>query len=1391
MSRLVRFIAGATLLICILGQPYQVRAQLTVSDSLGVNELIETLIGSGVDVFNLNITCDTTFALREFDGNAANLGLGRGLLMSTGLADSAIGPNTSPSASLGGALGAPGYAPLDVLSGQTTFDACVIEFDIIPYCDSIGIRYIFASDEYHEFVASSTGGIAVNDAFAFFISGPGFPGALPGQNIALVPGTTTPVSINNINNGYSMAGSPSTGPCTNCAYFVDNVGGTTVEYDGFTTPLLAAAAVTPCQTYHITLAIADASDGIYDSGVFIEAAGIGCVTPQLQLGSLDNLGGVNGVYVEGCLNTGLLTFTLAQPLPDTVGYGLTYGGTATMGADYQTLPDTLIFPAGQTTILLPFTLFQDPLVEGQETLVISFEDSTLCGTVFRDSIVLYLRDAPQASVSDTFLCGGVDSLPIGDFPAIPGYTYAWSPGGNLSDTTASQPLLSLSNLSPNIDTQLFVLTVIAYPGQCEARDTGQFVISPDLAGQVTIDPLSACANDSLLFGFVSAIDSLTPLFWDFGDGTQSTLAIPSHSYGLSGTYPVTLLISDQLGCQDSVVDSMQVQPDPDVTFLADDVCAGQASVFVLPNGPQSGVSYLWDFGDGSTIDIPAPTHLYAQPDTYAVTLVATNAFGCRDTATVPVVVHPNPVAGFSSQDACPGAASVLLDQSTPGSAPLSTFLWTIAGGTTLSGDSIAVTFATAGPQVITLAVADPFGCVDTLTDTLTVFPAPMAAFGGDSVCVDAPLTFADSSTAASPLQIWQWDFGDGNASSQPQPTHAYAAPGSYPVSLAVSDARGCSDTVLQAVTVLALPDVTFAQDPACDGVPIQFAGNRPVLGETYLWTLGDETTSLQPNPSHLYPGPGTYAVQLQVTNAFGCRDSSSDTTEVYRLPKAEFTADSVCQGTPTTFVNRSQPGDFGLAEYDWGFGDLSPPGTQANPVHVYQTLGLITVALQVTDSFGCVVDTAQLVQVWARPEVAFATDTACAETELQFTDASTTPDLSRLVSWRWDLGQGGSVSGPEALVSYEQPGSYAVELLVSTEHGCRDSLTQQVLVYPVPELSFTYESNCALDTISFTSSIGIDQSQGSDQVGSWRWDWGDGQQSGSLLNPGHLYSEPGDYVVSLSASSQRGCADTFSTTVAVYPVPVLPRLLPDTVCVGEAALLATIPDNGETIYWYDDYAAQQPFQQTNRWLTEPLIESQRYYVEAVNAEGCRSPRALITAVMHPDANPALLTDANVVERPDALVNFRVGTQVPMAAYQWDFGDGIFSQQPQPAHPYAQPGFYEVQLSLTDVNGCRYTAGSSIEVKELINLSIPSAFTPNGDGSNDQFFIGQHLMRSLDFVVYNRWGRVVFQTSNLDFRWDGRDLQGQALPEGVYVYRVIAQDLDGGIVRQGGSITLFR
>ena len=249
------------LILCLGLSGLAAEAQFTVTADTLYAQMVNNFILSGVTATNVAYT-GAPFAAGTFTGGAlTNLGLSDGLILTTGRVDTAAGqPNIGDSALLfkSSMNNTAGSLLLDqLIPGFNTFDASVLEFDLVPAGNVLEFQYVFASEEYPEFVGSS-----FNDVFGFFISGPSpLGGAVTDSNIALLPVSGDVVSINNVNAGL------------NASYFVDNLGlnGGTIVFDGFTTVLLAQINVIPGASYHLVMAVADAGDGVFDSGVFLKA----------------------------------------------------------------------------------------------------------------------------------------------------------------------------------------------------------------------------------------------------------------------------------------------------------------------------------------------------------------------------------------------------------------------------------------------------------------------------------------------------------------------------------------------------------------------------------------------------------------------------------------------------------------------------------------------------------------------------------------------------------------------------------------------------------------------------------------------------------------------------------------------------------------------------------------------------------------------------------------------------------------------------------------------------------------------------------------------------------------------------------------------------------------
>jgi hypothetical protein len=440
------FILGV--LLCLVGKTGW--GQLQVTTGHNASTLLQMLLGQGVEITNITSSGlmasenpDIWQAGKFFNGIDAGLGIDSGLLLTTGNALLAIGPNDNFGDGI--ATPNPGDPDLEAIAGVATDDACILEFDFMPMYDTISFRYSFASEEYNDYVNGT-----VNDVFAFFITGPNpFGTAYNKTNIALIPETSVPVSINTLNNGHNGTLSPNckgNGPCVYCQYYIDNcVYGSPVEYDGITVVLTALAPVVPCQTYHLKIAIADGGDEAYDSGVFLEAGSFS--SPGVALEPIYTTPGDEPFAVEGCTQADLkITLPFANPVTSWVVFD-SITGTATNGVDYNFLNDSVMFLPNQVSVTIPIVPVYDGLPEGDENIFIYLSNQVGCaGTNLQRTEIVLHNFTPVEIGSNMAVCEGTQVT----FDAGEGYkSYTWHDGSH-GDTWTSTGTPSVTQVSVNI-----------------------------------------------------------------------------------------------------------------------------------------------------------------------------------------------------------------------------------------------------------------------------------------------------------------------------------------------------------------------------------------------------------------------------------------------------------------------------------------------------------------------------------------------------------------------------------------------------------------------------------------------------------------------------------------------------------------------------------------------------------------------------------------------------------------------------------------------------------------------------------------------------------------------------------------------------------------------------
>ena len=459
------------------------------------------------------------------------------------------------------------------------------------------------------------------------------------------------------------------------------------------------------------------------------------------------------------------------------------------------------------------------------------------------------------------------------------------------------------------------------------------VAYPAPVASFTGSPTSGNAPLSVQFTN-SSTGSIASYLWAFGDGGSSGAASPSHAYAIPGTYTVTLTVTGPGGTSTSTRPSyITANWPPPVPNFAAAPASGTAPLAVQFTNQTSGsvTNYQWIFGDGGSSTATSPSYTYATPGAYTVTLTATGPGGSAVASKVSYIAvnHPAPVANFAALVRSGNAPlAVQFNNQTTGTA--TGYQWSFGDGGTSTATDPSYSFATPGTYTVTLTSAGPGGTdVESKPSYITVSHAPpVPSFTGSPTSGNAPLVVQFSNQTTGNVTSYQWIFGDGGTSTAASPSHTYATPGTYTVTLSATGPGGTAVASKPSYIVagFAAPVADFTASPTSGLAPlaVQFTNLTTGNASSYQWSFGDGGTSTSADPSHTYSAPGTYAVSLTATGPGGTDvESKSGYITVSNAPPVPGFTASPTSGTAPLVVQFSNQTTGNVTSYQWSFGDGS------------------------------------------------------------------------------------------------------------------------------------------------------------------------------------------------------------------------------------------------------------------------------------------------------------------------------------------------------------------------------------------------------------------------------------------------------------------------------------
>lgn len=913
--------------------------------------------------------------------------------------------------------------------------------------------------------------------------------------------------------------------------------------------------------------------------------------------------------------------------------------------------------------------------------------------------------------------------------------------------------------------------------------------------------------------------------WNSGNGASDTMQNFSASYSASLTkdtvYQAKLVGYSEHGCKDSAVMNIIVHPQPVARFTLNRLSgctplhiSTQNQSLSMDGGP---LTHSWDFGNAYRSASEDDSSIYFNATngdrSFTVTYQAVSQYGCRDTASETIIVRPKPVARFtvSAKKAC---APVNLDLS-DNSINASQYFWAEGNNRfqgnpneqiVLSGLSLFDSL-----YIISHYVVSPYGCVsDTVYEQVQAIARPLAAFdySHDSACSGENIALINNSLGGF---RYQWNFGDNTGSTQINPKHRFmnikgsGTDTTFNVRLEVTSPAGCRDTVEKPVYLVgkSIDRIVLDKPLGCTDLQVTMSHNSNTFNTLY-WDFGDNSaTETGDTVRHTYVNPlNTFTMQPKVAlhrQRYNCRDTAYATVWVYPKPTADFITqrNDPCDAGIHQLINKSKYNTGNQWTVDStiytvsSFSILLPSAVNKDTFY--------NVKLIVTNNYRCVDSIEKLVKVKPKLKVSFVQQSpvSCEKGMVNFTNTS----LNSVRSF-WKFGDGGISNEMNPSYIYNKYGTYRIMLYGYDKDGCVDSSDGKnfYTVLEKPKADFSYlpaMPKLPNALVNFTAKPTIITVNEDDLA--YEWDFGDSSfpANRNQKNPSHIYTRSGFMNVKLTVWNQQ-CSDAIIIPVFIEdPKPVV-DFTPDTLagCAPFAVTFRNHTTNVTSYRWIfgdgtpDSYEREpvHVFRHAGQWDVTLIATG-------TGGTATLTKKYLITTYPQPFVD--FYTKTRFLSLPNAVFNLQnISTTVKNDWTIYDSSGNVIqaSSLRDPSFYVNQAGYLHVRLIGTNSYGCTDTMTKENYLSTMSEgrVYVPSAFTPNKNGRNDDFKPSLYNVRSGNYIfrIYNRWGEKLFETTDTDASWDG-SFKGQPCQQDTYIWTVNGEYINADMFSFRGTVTLLR
>lgn len=870
--------------------------------------------------------------------------------------------------------------------------------------------------------------------------------------------------------------------------------------------------------------------------------------------------------------------------------------------------------------------------------------------------------------------------------------------------------------------------------------------------------------------------------WSSIDYQNDTLAYTN----LLQTHHFRALVKSGV-CQSSYTNAVEVHVSPvshgGIVSGQQEVCASNNSgTLVLSDYTGTIMKWQYSFDYGTTWNDTANVNHTLnfsnlnQTTTYRA-VVQSGACATAYSEICTIVVHPTPDVGFTYDTVCYSHATNFVNNSSISAGSIVSYSWDFGNGDGNSSTNPVYIYPSHGMFTVKLVAVSNHSCIDSIGAVVPVYPSPVVGFYAANKCHSDTVFCINNSFAPNGGALdYEWNFGDGSMSDVENPNHLFPAAGNYSVGLIVTQVEsGCRDSVKHNIEIYPRAIPNFITQNQCDGTPLSFNNTTYIEYGSVLsfWAFGDGSFADEQNPGHLYNSHGEYIVILTATTNRGCVDTIAKTISVHPQPTANFSFEDVCFTDTMYFVDNSNLPQ-GNLYYHWNFGN-SDNSNEASPTYYYQAPGTYSVTLSVNTDSACQSSISKLVNVYALPNVNFVANNECLYNEVNFENLSVIQQGS--LEYVWDFGDGNNSNEAEPQHLYNSAGTFMVKLIATVNNMCADSVSKQIVVYPIPEPMFSAENVCDGEMSYFFDESSIE----SGSIANYSWDFGDGTNS-VQQNPVKQYLNPGTYQVVLNVESYFSCQHTYSSFVTVDYMPVANFSVSD-VCDG----IPINPQNQSLIQ------AGNMFYQWNFGDMEISIVPNPNHI--YNTHGIY--RLVLQVQSENGCTDSLARYVQVFALPNADAGQDVviskGDEIRLSGS----GGALFTWFPSSflsnatiANPVANPlETIEYILQAEDTRGCVNSDTVMIEVLEDFKIKPNNIITPDGNGINDTWYVENIESYGLcEVFVFDRIGNMVFQTKSYANNWKGENMNGDILPDGTYYYAIVFENSD---VVYKGSVSILR